>query len=735
MFKNNYMKKILSLSFVFFLFVCVSAQENVIDLEGVFKGKYRMKNVPFLQWRPNSTQISVLRNDTIFLQNPQNGKESVFLNLLDLQKENPLLKKVNSLRGFYWVNENSIFLSRYNLLLSQTDKGVQVKEYPIVDDEFLLDYNLKNSLFVVKKENNVFVKSELNQYKPIVLCTDTGKNIVFGESVHRNEWGIGEGQYIADNGQYIAFYRMDESMVDDYPLVDITADVADINLIKYPMAGRKNHQVKVGIFDVVASAQKNASVFHYIQTDVNDGEFLTNVTFSPDASKLYIAHLNRAQNHVKWIEYDVKTGQKLRILMEEKDSRYMEPSSRMVFLKNGNFILLSDRDGWPHLYLHAPDGKIISQLTKGEWCVTDFLGLDGKEENIYFVSTNPSPVDRHVYALNIKSKKMIALTTLSGTHQPVFSSDKSMFIDYFSNIETPYVISIYNGKGKEIRELFRADNPYKSTTLGKTTIFTIKNKENIDLYCRMILPPNFDENRKYPCMLYVYGGPHSQLVDNTFMSGGVFLQYLAQKGYVVFTLDNRGTANRGVEFEKCIHRQVGKLEMEDQMCGVDYLKSLSYIDANKIAVDGWSYGGFMTLSLITTYPEVFASATCGGPVVDWKWYEIMYGERYMDTPEENPEGYQNTSIINKIKDLKTPLLVFHGSQDDVVLWKHSQSLINQCIKDGILIDYFIYPNHPHNVSGMDRVHLWRKIENFHQEKLGLTPVLEETPIYQHKKRR
>lgn len=729
------MKKILSLSFVFFLFVCVSAQENVIDLEGVFKGKYRMKNVPFLQWRPNSTQISVLRNDTIFLQNPQNGKESVFLNLLDLQKENPLLKKVNSLRGFYWVNENSIFLSRYNLLLSQTDKGVQVKEYPIVDDEFLLDYNLKNSLFVVKKENNVFVKSELNQYKPIVLCTDTGKNIVFGESVHRNEWGIGEGQYIADNGQYIAFYRMDESMVDDYPLVDITADVADINLIKYPMAGRKNHQVKVGIFDVVASAQKNASVFHYIQTDVNDGEFLTNVTFSPDASKLYIAHLNRAQNHVKWIEYDVKTGQKLRILMEEKDSRYMEPSSRMVFLKNGNFILLSDRDGWPHLYLHAPDGKIISQLTKGEWCVTDFLGLDGKEENIYFVSTNPSPVDRHVYALNIKSKKMIALTTLSGTHQPVFSSDKSMFIDYFSNIETPYVISIYNGKGKEIRELFRADNPYKSTTLGKTTIFTIKNKENIDLYCRMILPPNFDENRKYPCMLYVYGGPHSQLVDNTFMSGGVFLQYLAQKGYVVFTLDNRGTANRGVEFEKCIHRQVGKLEMEDQMCGVDYLKSLSYIDANKIAVDGWSYGGFMTLSLITTYPEVFASATCGGPVVDWKWYEIMYGERYMDTPEENPEGYQNTSIINKIKDLKTPLLVFHGSQDDVVLWKHSQSLINQCIKDGILIDYFIYPNHPHNVSGMDRVHLWRKIENFHQEKLGLTPVLEETPIYQHKKRR
>lgn len=725
------MKKLLVLSLSFFLLMCSFAQENIIDLEGVFKGKYRVSGRPVLDWRPNTNQISILKNDTIFLRNPQNEKEVVFVCLQDIQKH---LADIKSLRGFSWVDENSIFLGRNNLMVTVTETGVQVKEFPIKKQENVIDYNLKESIFVVKVEKNVFVKSALNNFEPVLLCPDTGKNIVFGESVHRNEWGIGEGQYISENGKYIAFYRMDESMVDDYPLVDITADVADTRMIKYPMAGRTNHQVKVGIFDVAASAQKNAPVYHYIKTDLADGEFLTNVTFSPDASKLYINHLNRAQNHSKLIEYDVKTGDKVKVLMEERDSRYVEPSYRMQFLKNGNFILMSDRDGWPHLYLHSADGKQISQITKGEWSVTEYLGLDKKEANVYFVSTNPSPVDRQVYSVNIKSGKMTALTTTSGTHTPYFSDDKTYFIDYFTNLETPSVIDLYNNKGKKIEEIFRAENPYASTKLGKTSIFTIKNKENIDLYCRMILPPNFDASKKYPCMLYVYGGPHSQLVDNTFMSGGVHLQYLAQKGYIVFTLDNRGTANRGVEFEKCIHRNVGKLEMEDQMCGVEYLKSLPYVDANRIAVDGWSYGGFMTLSLITTYPDAFASATCGGPVVDWRWYEIMYGERYMDTPEENPEGYEQTSIINKIKDLKTPLLIFHGSQDDVVLWKHSQSLINQSIEDGILFDYFIYPNHPHNVSGMDRVHLWRKIEQFHQRNLGIEqPEIKSS--YPHKKRR
>lgn len=725
------MKKLLVLSLSFFLLMCSFAQENIIDLEGVFKGKYRVQGRPNLSWRPSTNQISILKNDTIFLKNPQSAKETAFLCLSDVQKK---IADINTLRGFSWVDQNSIFLSRNNLVIKVTDKGVETQEFPIKKQEIVLDYNLKASLFVVKVEKNLFVKSALNNYEPVLMCPDTGKNIVFGESVHRNEWGIGEGQYISSNGKYIAFYRMDESMVDDYPLVDITADVADTRMIKYPMAGRKNHQVKVGIFDVAASAQKNAPVYHYIKTDLADGEFLTNVTFSPDESKLYISHLNRAQNHSKLIEYDVKTGDKVKILMEEQDPRYVEPSSRMQFLSNGNFILLSDRDGWPHLYLHSADGKQIAQLTKGEWCVTEFLGWDKKEQNIYFVSTNPSPVDRQVYTVNIKSGKMTALTTISGTHAPYFSDDKNYFIDYFTNLETPSVIDLYNNKGKKIEEIFRAENPYAKTDLGKTSIFTIKNKENIDLYCRMILPPNFDASKKYPCMVYVYGGPHSQLVDNTFMSGGVHLQYLAQKGYIVFTLDNRGTANRGVEFEKCIHRNVGKLEMEDQMCGVDYLKNLPYVDSNRIAVDGWSYGGFMTLSLITTYPDVFASATCGGPVVDWRWYEIMYGERYMDTPEENPEGYEQTSIINKIKNLKTPLLVFHGAQDDVVLWKHSQSLINQSIKDGILFDYFIYPNHPHNVSGMDRVHLWRKIEQFHQKNLGIEQKEIKTS-YPHKKRR
>ena len=363
------------------------------------------------------------------------------------------------------------------------------------------------------------------------------------------------------------------------------------------------------------------------------------------------------------------------------------------------------------------NGKLITQLTKGEWQVTELYGVDPKEETIYFGSTNPNPTGNYVYSINMKSKKIKPIATSDGTHSPIFSYDKSYCIDYFNNLETPRTINLINLKDGKVKTLLTAANPYKETTLGKSRIFTIKNSNGDDLYCRITLPPNFDENKKYPVFMYVYGGPHSQMVTNTFLSGGVHLQYMAQKGFIVFSLDNRGTAKRGAAFEKCIHRQLGKLEMEDQMSGVAYLKSLPYVDAKNISLDGWSYGGFMIMSLITTYPDQFNTATCGGPVIDWTWYEIMYGERYMDTPQENPDGYAAAAILPKVKNIKANLLVFHGGQDDTVLWQHSLKLINQAIKDGIIMDYFVYPNHPHNVRGKERVHLWKMIENYHIKNL------------------
>lgn len=685
-----------------------------IDLEGVFTGKYRMDDLQNLSWRPQTHQYTYVKNDTILCVDAVSGKvkERISLQNINNRVIGSPFKKI----PFYqWLDKDQIYFPGANELISTSFAGVLTG---ITLPKNSIDRSLKHKLFVVEEEGNIFVKSEINNYQSILLCPDTGQNIVFGKTVHRSEWGIGEGQYISPNGNYIAFYRLDESMVTDYPLVDVSGTIAVETPIKYPMAGQNNHQVSVGIFDVKASMSAGKTVYHYIQTDSKDGEFLTNITFTPDEKYLFITHLNRAQNVALLVQYEVKTGKKIKVLIEETSNQYVEPSTRPYFLtKFPFFIWQSDRDGWNHLYLYDMNGKLISQLTKGNWQVNELFGLDSKEETLFFSSTDPNPTGNYIYSIQMKTKKIKPIATTIGTHTPIFSSDKSYCIDYFTNLETPRVINLIQIKDNKTKTLLTAENPYKDANLGESKIVTIKNNNGEDLYCRITFPPQFDETKKYPVFLYIYGGPHSQMVTNTFLSGGVFLQYMAQKGFIVFSLDNRGTSKRGAAFEKCIHRQLGKLEMEDQMSGVDYLKSLPYVDPQNISLDGWSYGGFMIMSLITNYPEQFNTATCGGPVIDWSWYEIMYGERYMDTPEENPQGYAAAAILPKVKNIKTNLLVFHGAQDDTVLWQHSLKLINQAIKDGIIMDYFVYPNHPHNVRGKERVHLWKMIENYHIKNL------------------
>lgn len=714
------MKKTFFLFVVLFFCLSISAQINYIDLQGVFTGKYQYDNIKNLSWRPLTTQYSFVEDNTLKLND---AKSDNVIDFITLKQLNEWTKKSFKHFPYYvWVDGQSLHIPSEHLIVdftgldgsTGTQTSVSVEKIPY---ENVISKQLENRLFVIKKDGYVYVESKENQYQPILLCPDTGKNIVFGESVHRSEWGIEEGQYISPHGNYICFYRMDESMVEDYPLVNTATPIATVEYMKYPMAGRTSHVVTAGIFDVHKSVKKGEAVYHYIKTDINDGEYLTNITFSPDEKYLYITHLNRAQNHSKLIEYDLLTGEKTRVLIEEHDNRYTEPSARPVFLSKNRFLWQTSRDGWNHIYLYDLNKNTNTLLTQGQWEVKEVLGADGKEEYVYFYSSLKNPVNQYVCRANIKNGKVEQLTMASGTHQARFNSDMSFFIDNFSSLETPRDIYVVSKDGKTSKLLKSSRNPYSDCTLGETKIFSIKNAAGDDLYCRMILPPHFDTNRKYPCLIYVYGGPHSQLVTNSFMSGGVFLQYMAQKGYVIFTLDNRGTSNRGAEFEKCIHRRLGDLEIEDQIAGVEYLYSQPYIDADRIGLDGWSYGGFMTLSLITRYPETFKAASCGGPVVDWKWYEVMYGERYMDTPEENPDGYAKASLIDKIGKVSCPLLVMHGCQDHTVVWQQTLELMRAAVKEGIEIEYFPYTGHDHNVTGIERVHLWNKIAKFHDENL------------------
>ncbi|MBO7445902.1 MAG: DPP IV N-terminal domain-containing protein [Bacteroidales bacterium] len=693
--------------------VCLFAQNETIDLEGYFQGKYLAERINGLSWQPGTDNYAYIDDDfNIKLVNAKTGKETMFLSSDKLAEEN--VKKV---RSFQWVDANTLYFPRNQRLITVGKSGLTSYTFSDVDMEEVIDQSVKHKLFIIKNEDGVFVESVKNGYKPILICPDTGKNITFGESVHRSEWGINEGQYISPNGNYIAFYRMDESMVEDYPLVNTGTPIATVEYMKYPMAGRNSHKVTLGIYDVAQSSAQGKAVYHYIKTDVADGEFLTNVTFSPDEKYIFITHLNRAQNHSKLIKYDLQSGNKVKVLIEETDSRYVEPLQRIIFLKDGRFLYFSDRDGWRHLYMYDMNGNLIKKVTEGRYDIVDIYGLDAKEENLYFTAPLEKPVNQYVCKVNLKSGVLTRLGAADGVHYPIFSDSKNYFIDYFTNVTTPRIISLVSNQGKTMKVLKTSKNPYADCAMGETKIFPIVNKHGDSLWCRLITPPNMDKGKKYPVLIYVYGGPHSQLVTNSFISGGVFLEYMAQQGYVVFTLDNRGTSCRGAEFEKCIHRQLGKLEMEDQMCGVEYLKSLPYVDANRIGLDGWSFGGFMTLSLITEHPETFKAASCGGPVVNWAWYEVMYGERYMDTPEENPEGYAAANILTKIKNVKCPLLVMHGCQDHTVVWQHTLELMRQAVTDGIEVEYFPYTIYDHNVIGPERVHLWHKIERFHNQNL------------------
>ena len=418
--------------------------------------------------------------------------------------------------------------------------------------------------------------------------------------------------------------------------------------------------------------------------------------------------------------YDVASGKLRKTLFEEKATKYVEPESPVFFLpkQSNRFIYLSERDGFNHAYLYDVDGNMIEQLTSGEWMINSIEGFNDKGNEVYFYATKDSPLEQNLYACNLKNKKIRRCTPENGTHHVRFNSAGTLFLDSYSSSSQARRVVMYNDKSKEIKQLHQSEDPWSKLDKPQIDVFTIKAKDGTDLYARMIKPINFDANKKYPVIVYVYGGPHAQLITDTWLSGANnFFLFLAQQGYIVWTVDSRGSANRGYEFESAIWRNCGSIEVSDQMDGVNYLKSLPYVDAERIGVDGWSYGGFMTISLKLKNPGVFKTATAGGPVIDWKWYEIMYGERYMSSPEDNPEGYEKASLLNYANQLGGKLLVIHGAQDPTVVMQHSLEFIKRCIKNGKQVDYFIYPDHEHNVIGKDRIHLYEKIYQYHKENL------------------
>ena len=577
----------------------------------------------------------------------------------------------------------------------------------------LLEWCKASNAAAFLRDNNLWVRYADGH--DVQLSKDGSREIVYGQSVHRDEFGIYKGTFWSNNGKKLAFYRMDQSMVADYPQVNTFKREAELEPDKYPMAGMTSHQVTIGIFDL--DTEKTI----YLNVGDPTDRYFTNIAWGPDDKTLYLYELNRDQNHCTLDAYDVATGNKIKTLYTETSDKYVEPLHPITFLPwdSNKFIFWSWKDGFTHLYLMDVNTLKQEQLTSGNWVVKSIVGFCPVTKSAIIITKESNVLQRNIYSLSLKTKKRTLLDNGKGVHQAKLSEDGLWVLDTWQEPDVPRACAVTNTKtGKSIL-LQTAPNPWEGWYQPIFEMGSVKADDGVtDLYWRMVKPADFDANKKYPTVVYVYGGPHAHSIDASWhWASRSWETYMAQKGYILFILDNRGSEDRGRDFEQATFRHLGQVEMRDQMSGVNYLKSLPYVDADRIGVHGWSFGGFMTTSLMTTYPDVFKVGVAGGPVIDWKWCEVMYGERYMDTPEQNPEGYEQTSLINKAKNLKGKLQIIIGMNDPTVVPQHALQFLNACAEAGTQPDFFVYPGEGHNMAGHKSVHLHERITQYFEDYL------------------
>jgi len=685
--------------------VSMSAQDKLFTLEDLnFGGKnyanLRAKNMWLTWWGEKLIQTDV---EECFTIDTKTGKKRLLFTLEDINK---------------WAGSNEDTHVRHliNARFPYPDKPIVAlgnrKAFILQEAN---DWNSESRATAYVENHQLYVAD--GEGKKRQLSSDGSREIVYGQSVHRNEFGIRKGTFWSPKGNRLAFYRMDQSMVTDYPQVDIFPRSASYEPDKYPMAGMTSHKVTVGVYDI----KSDKTI--YLQAGNPTDRYFTNIAWSPDESTVYMFELNRKQNDCRLVSYDATTGAKIAELYRETSDKYVEPQNPILFLPwdDTKFIMQSQRDGYNHLYLFDKTGKELKQITSGKWVVLDVVGFNTKAKSVLILSNETYPLNSNLYTVNIKNGQRRLMGKGIGVAQSAQPSVSGQTVALkLSSFNHPRIIDIINTNGwGKVTELLDAEDPWKDYQQPIYTNGSITAADGItDLYYRMVKPHDFDPNKKYPTVVYVYGGPHAHNVDASWhYASRSWETYMAQKGYIVFILDNRGSENRGRDFEQATFHQLGQIEMQDQMKGVEFLKNQPYVDMNRLGVHGWSFGGFMTISLMTNYPDVFKVGVAGGPVIDWKWYEVMYGERYMGTPQDNPDGYAKTSLIDKAKNLKGKLQIISGYNDNTVVPQHCLSFLDACIKAGTQPDFFAYPGEEHNMRGHASVHLHERITQYFEDYL------------------
>ncbi len=669
-----------------------------------------------LQWVEGDDAYTYTKSNVLY-NGKLKGKDKELMNIEDLNKilEKSGMETVKRFPRVNWIDPlNFYYITRQGqiILLDMKGKTAIVKNCchatsensDIDENTFSVAYTSGNNLYIATGSGD-----------SLAVTSESDKGIVSGQYVSRREFGIEKGTFWSPKGTYLAFYQKDESKVSDYPIINIYARVATNEAVKYPMAGMTSEKVSVGIFN----PKSRETV--WLKTGKPIDQYLTNITWGPHEEFIYIAVLNREQNHMKLNKYNVATGELVKTLFEEKNKKYVEPMTGMYFFKTNpnEFLWLSERSGFKHIYQYNTDGEMINKVTDGQFDVLEFVGFDATEKNVIYLAVDEEyPLQHHIYSTNLETMEVVKLSTADGTHSAELSSNRNYLLDFYSSSKIAHEIALIDINGMPIKKVYNNYDPTSEYSLGEISVGAVNAKDGTPLYYRLIKPVDFDPSKKYPVLVYLYGGPHAQMITNSWRYGvNPFLEYFAQHGYVVFTLDNRGSDNRGLKFEQAVFDHLGTVETSDQMKGIEYLKSKPFVDPDKIGIHGWSFGGFMTTALMLREPETFKVGIAGAPVIDWSMYEVMYGERYMDTPEENPDGYKNSNLLNDVDQLQGKLMLIHGTSDETVVWQHTLKFLDACINKGVQVDYFVYPGQKHGVRGLGRTHLNQKMINYFDEYL------------------
>ena len=717
------MKRLFIAAFALFIGLAATAQEKKnLTLDESVLGQFRQfyPEQLQLQWIPGTDRYSQIKNDILYSQSAM-GKSNPTVELTLDQVNKAFLEigveKATSMPRWEWISSNELHTtanasSVKNKTVEVTFKLSNKMATPVnaydSDAENVDFHNKGNVAFT--KANNLFVKIGAEEKQ----VTFNVEGIVSGQSISRNEYGIAKGTFWSKEGSRLAFYQKDESNVTQYPLINYNTTPASVNNIRYPMAGDSSEKVSIGVYDV----KSGKTVFLQLNNGIlNDTYYATNLSWSPDENFILIAEMNRGTTTCNLNVYNALTGEFIRTVFTETDTRWVEPDQAPYFLSSTTFLWYTWKNGFHNYYLYDLAGNLKAQ-TNANYELLSILGTSEDKKTIFFEGTGTNATERHLYSAPTSTLKLTAITNDAGTHVCKISSNGKFFIDQFSSLTVPNRVSISPcGKGMP-NVLLNSEDKLKNYNIGSTEIFSINANNGTPLYCRLIKPSNFDPEKKYPVVVYVYNGPHVQLITNSYLGGSsLWMNYLAEQGYLVFTVDGQGSAHRGKEFEQVIHRQLGTQEMADQLAGVEWLKKQSYVDPARMAIHGWSFGGFMTTSLMLRAPGTFKVGVAGGPVIDWRLYEVMYTERYMDTPQENAEGFDTNNCTKQVDKLQGKLLMIHGADDNVVVLQHNMRFLKACVDKKVPVDFFVYPGHEHNVRGKDRVHLMNKIITYITDNL------------------